>query len=265
MVGILCLLVVLSTLYLIYLVINISFRLTNCIKLIPMLYKELQKDRKNYLGVVITYYLKTLFIMLLSVWLVTRMVFSINDYIGIIYGYSLVVGVLFSMYFINRYSEEYKGIEFKTIKYPKVIYIFAGVLLLFYFIFVPFLFYKLISHKDLLEELLYKYSEVDYKYKGNSMFPNNGGNRTNVGNNVNHKVKISGVGPQISTLDEARSRSVVQSVSTDTAFTRGASSYSVMKKALTELKTDTERKGGEDYSARATPLNKLNLFKDKKA
>ena len=67
MVGILCLLVVLSTLYLIYLVINISFRLTNCIKLIPMLYKELQKDRKNYLGVVITYYLKTLFIMLLSV------------------------------------------------------------------------------------------------------------------------------------------------------------------------------------------------------
>jgi len=86
-----------------------------------------------------------------------------------------------------------------------------------------------------------------------------------VDNNVNHKVKISGVGPQISTLDEARSRSVVQSVSTDTAFTRGASSYSVMKKALTELKTDTERKGGEDYSARATPLNKLNLFKDKKA
>lgn len=65
--GILCLLVVFSTTYLMYLVINVSFRLVNCIKLIPMLYKELQKDRKKYLGLVITYYLKTLFITLLSI------------------------------------------------------------------------------------------------------------------------------------------------------------------------------------------------------
>jgi len=235
--GILCLLVVFSTTYLMYLVINVSFRLVNCIKLIPMLYKELQKDRKKYLGLVITYYLKTLFITLLSIWLVTRMVFSINDYIGIIYGYSSVVGVLLSMYFINRYSEEYKGIEFKTIKYPKVIYIFAGVLLLFYFIFVPFLFYKLITHKDLLEEVLIKYTEVEYKYKGNSMFP---GNRTSVDNNVNHKVKISGVGPQ--SITEEVGKSVVQSSSTNTTYTGATSSYSIRNTVITDTEISMNNK-----------------------
>jgi len=238
-VGILCLLVVLSTLYLIYLVINISFRLTNCIKLMPMLYKELQKDRRNYLGVVITYYLKTLFIMLLSVWLVTRMVFSINEYLGVIYGYSVLIGLLLSIYFIPRYSEEYKGIDFKKSKYPKAIYIFVALLLLFYFVFVPFLFYKLITHKDLLEELLYKYSEVDYKYKGNSMFPGNGGNRTNVDNKVAHRVIITG---DATTSTSEEGKSLVQTTSTDSAYTSATNSYSIRNTIITDTEISMNNK-----------------------
>lgn len=167
------------------------------------------------------------------------MVFSINEYLGVIYGYSVLIGLLLSIYFIPRYSEEYKGIDFKKSKYPKAIYIFVALLLLFYFVFVPFLFYKLITHKDLLEELLYKYSEVDYKYKGNSMFPGNGGNRTNVDNKVAHRVIITG---DATTSTSEEGKSLVQTTSTDSAYTSATNSYSIRNTIITDTEISMNNK-----------------------
>ena len=101
---------ILSIIYLVNLQINTSLRLFNSVKSIPYFYREVQKDRRRIVPIIVTYYLKTLFLSSLSLFIIIRMIFNMNEFIGMTYIYSLFLGFFLSIYFVY-YSERFKELN----------------------------------------------------------------------------------------------------------------------------------------------------------
>lgn len=97
--GILIILCVfLSIFHFINVQINLVQRIYSIVKLGPTFLDLLEedrklpkKDRKHLLGIIVTYYLKTFSFVLLYLYVITRMVLSVNSYLGIIYAFSLLL------------------------------------------------------------------------------------------------------------------------------------------------------------------------------
>jgi len=80
------------------------------------------------------------------------MVSSINDRLGIVYGYSLVFGLLLSVYTIFYFREEYKDLNFNLKVIPVWVFLLCSLLFIFYIYFVPLLFIRFLNHPDLISK-----------------------------------------------------------------------------------------------------------------
>ena len=174
---------ILSIIYLVNLQINTSLRLFNSVKSIPYFYREVQKDRRRIVPIIVTYYLKTLFLSSLSLFIIIRMIFNMNEFIGMTYIYSLFLGFFLSIYFVY-YSERFKELNFNVKKESIFVYLLGLILIIFYIYFVPLFFHIIVNNPEFMNKYLYN-TQVKY------MFPNNspsGSNDNNINEIVNRNV-----------------------------------------------------------------------------
>lgn len=162
---------ILSIIYLINLQINTSLRLFNSVKSIPYFYREIKKDRKRIVPIIITYYLKSLVLLSLSLFIIIRMMCNMNEFISISYICSLILGFFLSIYFIY-YSERFKELNFNVKKESIFVYLLGLILIIFYIYFVPLFFHILVNNPEFLNKYL---SNTQVKY----MFPNNSPSSSN--------------------------------------------------------------------------------------
>lgn len=235
--------IILSITYIISVQINLVSRIYNSIKQVPKFYELLLEDnklpkenRKQILGVILTYYLKTFLFIVLYVFIIIRMVLTTQEYVGQIHAYSLLFGILLSIYFVYHYSENFDNLDFNLAKYPLYIYIIFSILILFYFIFIPVLYHKIMSSPEMIEKFSNKYIEVTY------MLPNDRGT------NYNNKISNDNIIRSGSSTPGSSSSSSIRTVNNNTVNT-------IENKNIIENNFDPSTSKGKDDSS-----NNRNLY-----
>jgi len=189
-------LISLSLIYLLYLQINIVLRLFHSIHLIPIFYKLIKENKKENLAVIGFYYLKTFILIGLSLYIVYRMVFSLNAYMESIYTYTLLTGLILSIYITHYYKQTFKLFNCNVKLIPFWVLALICILGIFWILLVPVFIGKLLDNLNFIAK--FNSNNLDISY----MLPNDraGPNPTNYTNKIaNDNTIRSGTSTPVST------------------------------------------------------------------
>jgi len=140
--------VLLSIVYILYIQLNIIFRIGHIYKYIPSFINLIQKGGIKEIKIVSLYLLTNSFTILLSLWLINRML-SINGLFET-YTISLLIGMIFSIYFFYHYSKNMPSLNYNVKGYSILHILILVFLVLSTCVFGPLALSKILEHSDVL-------------------------------------------------------------------------------------------------------------------
>ena len=191
-------LILLSSIYLIYLLNILISRSYYFLKLIPKFYVWYKSNKKNILSIIFFYNIKYIILSLLSLFIIYNIIIKLNLYIEEIYIYPLFIGFVLSIYLIGYYSDKDINLNYNTNNKSLIFYLLIIILIPFYYLYLPFCISKILNN----EEFIKKY--LDIINKGNYMSDNSNSNirNNNIQNNRNVQIRDNILSNELDNMNE---------------------------------------------------------------